>query len=381
MVVGFGELGLLRGLGVGSRPDPFYVGLFGDGWRHVWADYRQCVVADGLGLLRLREGFRVDGGVLPRLLAGVCRGRVVEVLGLVVGWRTLSVGQVCGFTGLSERVVWRVVLGLWGFGLVELGFACNGLDLCRVRGLVLVRPRRDEKAWGDLRWLLSYEEWLGVSFGGAVGGGHYDRHNVLMTELALRVWSYCGGVSLVLGEPLASMDLLFGSGLGRCPRLDGRGVPVVDGRRADGVFVRGDGLRVVVELTTRDSPSLSVKLRRWLRYLGANSLEKSGVVLLLVGASGVEGEGVRVRHHVGGLFGGFPDWCWRGRVFWVDWVDWFPGVGRVSEGFLSGSVLGADSRYGWGERVDLWRLAGGGLGFVPDRGFDAQAVLRNLGAV
>lgn len=375
-VVSWGDVSVLRGEPVGLRVDPFYRGLFGDGARFVWADFGLCREADEAGLLGLRQGFRVDSGLLPRVLAGVDRGSVVGLLGLVVGWRTVSVSQLCGFLGLPVSKVWRLVLGLWGFGLVELGFACNGLKLCRERGLVLVRPRRDEGAWLGLRWLLSRSEWTRASWGVGVGGGHFDRHNVLMSELGLRVWSYCGGVGLVLGEPLASMDLLFGSGLGRSPVLDGRGVPRVDGRRGDGVFVRPDGLRVVVELTVRDSPSLSVKVRRWLEYLGSNSLERCGVVLLLVGAGRVPGEGERVRHHVGGLFGGFPEWAWRGRVFWVDWCDWFPGEGLVDGGFFGGRVLGADSRYGWGESVCLW--GEGGLGFTPRVGFDATAVLRNL---
>ena len=366
--------------GAGVRFDPFYGGMFGDSSRFLWASYGQVVEADGVGLVGLPASFRVEDGLLVGLLSGGLRGRVLRVLGLVVQWRTLSVEQLAGWLGVEVGRVWRCVLALWGFGLVELGFASNGLRLSRERRGVLVRCLRNSRAWGELRWLLSYGEWLSVCGGVAgVGGGHYDRHNVLMSELTLRVKENMGGeVGLVLGEPLATMDLLFGSGLGLPSRLDGRGVPVVDSRRADGVWVRGDGLRVVVEFTVRDSPSLSGKLRRWLNYLGSFPLERCGVVLLVVCACREVGEGERVRHHVSSLFEGFPEYAWRGRVFFVDWADWFPGPGRVDGGrFFDGRVLGADSGFGWGDGVCLWGDEGLGFG----AGFDAGAVLANGRAV
>ncbi len=67
----------------------------------------------------------------------------------------------------------------------------------------------------------------------------HSRHNALTVELALRLAEYAQ-VGTVLGERVGTIDLLAGPGISR-------DIYDADGRSADAVIVRPDGLRIAIE--------------------------------------------------------------------------------------------------------------------------------------
>ena len=107
-------------------------------------------------------------------------------------------------------------------------------------------------------------------------GGQHDRHNELAAELALRAAEH-EPIEGVLGEKLSTVHLLAGSGLNK---------PVnrANNRRADGVLIRPDGLRIVLELTATPSKSLKEKVRTRAKLLTERPSKTSGIVIVFVAA-------------------------------------------------------------------------------------------------
>ena len=78
-----------------------------------------------------------------------------------------------------------------------------------------------------------------------MSGGQCDRHNVLRADLALRAAEHLP-FSGILDEKLAAVDPLAGSGIGKS-------APNADNRRADGVIIRPDGMRIALEIAATAS--------------------------------------------------------------------------------------------------------------------------------
>jgi hypothetical protein len=225
---------------------------------------------------------------------------------------------------------------------------------------------------------LTYPEWLSVT-GGLPwsSGGQYDRHNMLAAELALRAAEYLP-IGAVLGEKFASVDLLAGSGIGRK-------VKNPDNRRADGVIVRADGMRIAYELTAAASASFENKVRRWAKIISERPLETSGLAIVFIAAPHPDrtvtgrdprGEIYRRLSKVLTEFPGVGKDSPAARIGVATWDEWLPARHEMSEEFFS---LQADFALGTGRGAQKWvpRQLLGDYPFTPWETFDATAVVDN----
>ncbi len=337
--------GTTRGFGAADRLDPFWDGLWANGSTASWlsAELAERQVASGLGVLPRELAMDRDEAV--RILGqSRTRGARLGVLGAVDQWRTVTVEQAAAITGWGQLASpsSKILAAAFTLGILDVGQFSNPMRPGRESGRARVlRPTRSHAFTDLLEPSLSWQEWVSVTGGSAWDfRRQYDRHNLLSTELGLRVAEFCE-VGTVLGEKLSTADLLFWSGLGRagvCP----------DKRAADLTLVRSDGLRIAVELTASAGPDFAGKVRRWGRALAGNSLASSGLVVLFVEAA-PPGTGARastrqravveeVRKQVAKVVAEFPGSGGdrvASRIAVARWEDWFPGGHEVSPGFVS----------------------------------------------
>ncbi|MDF2993588.1 MAG: hypothetical protein K0S37_4102, partial [Microbacterium sp.] len=283
------------------------------------------------------------------------RETVLRLMAALDQWRTMTVHQVEALTdvaGIADGYK-SLVSALWNVGLIEVcamgaTFGARSID----RGQLLIRPSANQSAFKDLTDALGTLEWLSVTAGlGFDSDRQYARHNVLATELGLRLAEH-GQVGMVLGEKLSTMGLLAYAGVGA-------EVPAHVRNASDLVLIRPDGLRIAVEMTATTGAGLRDKVVRLVRILDDRSLAKTGLTVLFVVAPRhdatassasmartVKREVQRAVHD------------WRGshhapshtRVGVVRWEDWCPAPGVIVSDF---GRLPVDRPTGPGYRGDL----------------------------
>lgn len=196
------------------------------------------------------------------------RSRLVT-LGTVNLWRTISGEQLAalsGQPGLNSSRSDETRL-LFDAGLLQRGqFHYAGRAIDGMPEVFRPSPQADKV---DLRRHLRHKDWLGTLAGQSISGHQYDRHNLLATELSLRAAEICP-LRSVLGETLASWPRLFGSALQPNPH-----------RSADAVFVRGDGLKIAIEVTATVTSATVTKIEQ-LAELLARETSKSVMFLFVV---------------------------------------------------------------------------------------------------
>ncbi len=261
----------------------------------------------------------------------------IAALGSVTGWRTCTSQQLAALVG-DPRLAPHLshpLAKLFDAGLVERTVP-SAWAAGRAKDVVLYRATH-RHALSPLADHLTWAEWVGVTGGQPyAGGGHHDRHNVLATELGLRLAEYTEA-SLVLGEPFCTPNHLVGEGVRRLPRDEPGG--------ADLVAVRSDGLRIAIELTSTTSSRFDKKVERLAKLLAEGPLEYTGLVVIFVLApslSAPPGHGNDLlreteqaiaeacRLHPGTSLD--PT---RARMAIATWESWFPSAHTVSEAFLS----------------------------------------------
>ena len=291
----------------------------------------------------------------------VCgRRRRLDALGAIHLWRTVSSEQIAAIidsplTGSSRSVDLRTLLAA---GLVQRGTAFAGTR----RGIVTDLWRPDILA-RSIRFedRLSYAEWLGVYAGQEWSwGAQAGWHNLLATELSLRV-AELTPIGTVLGELLAGERQL-------CPD---NGKLERSRRSADAVWVRPDGLRIVVEATATATASLRQRVDRWIEALLAD--DERSTVVLFVDVSDPDNHQSRpdllMRRVLLNAATATPERVAAGiaeRLCFARYRDWFPGPGLVHPSFLglrverptgrpsarSADITGGRPRPRW-EHVDL----------------------------
>ncbi len=276
----------------------------------------------------------------------------MAMLGAVHGWRTCNTQQMAALTGNGDmaKPTSKVAAAFFSAGLVDLanpsqtrrGAPIHNVDsAAAVRGSrffgvdSIFRPGRVE-AFRLLADRLTWAEWIAVTGGQPwAPGGLHDRHNLLATELGLRLAEYAE-IGTVLGERFSTVDLLTGSGVGRAP-------VVGDQRAADMTVVRPDGLRIAVELTASISPHFDRKVERWVELLAYSPFELTGLSVIFLVAQPLEDADASkfrnrtyqavmraVRKHPGVSLD--PTAL---RVGVASWREWFPSSHTVSEAFLT----------------------------------------------
>ena len=378
--------GVTPGFGAAERLDPFWDGVWTNGSSAVWvsAELAERQVAAGLGVLPAHLSMTQDEA-LRVLSSARSRGARLSALGAVDQWRTLSAEQLAAMSGWPSLASSRseVLAAAFTAGVLDVGEFANPLRRGAAAGRArLVRPTRSLNFVELLEPTMSYQEWVSVTGGSPWDfRRQYDRHNLLSTELGLRVAEFCE-VGTVLGEKLSTADLLTWSGLGRageCP----------DKRAADLTVVRADGLRVAVEVTASAGADFAGKVRRWAQALASNSLAASGLVVLFLEAAPPGNEArasVRqrrvieeVQKQVSKVVMEFPGTAGdrvASRIAVARWEDWFPAAHQAADSFVTLDAVRPTGPPGarW-EPVSL--LDPFDLEFAPHRPEQMTAVIEN----
>ena len=344
---------------IGRRIDPYWADLWPVGSKASWVDIRaaRAQVAAGIGRLPAyleedEETARVKVGDVSRLPAHL------DVLSVLDSWRSATGEQIAAFTGQSHIASGKskIMTNLFTTELVDVGIFSNVLFSTRntARG-ALYRPNSGNRFEKHVAPGLTYAEWLSTTAGiqNPVGGGWHDRHNVLTTELGLRIAELCA-VGQVVGEKLSLADLLGYTGIGLPSK--GRGY----NRAADMTVIREDGARIAIEVTATVGKSFELKVEHWAELIAKRRMDQSGLCVMFVLVDRQDGAiGRRVRSNVYKVvretvkrFPGVSFDRVASRIGIADWREWFPEPGVVSPSFFE---LDCDRPTGPAE--DLWQRA------------------------
>ncbi|MHA6667486.1 hypothetical protein ACX3O0_01315 [Homoserinimonas sp. A447] len=365
------------------RRDPYWDGLWAPGAQAYWStrvSLQQRADIDGT---RVNRKFLLDQSEAMEVLTSP-RGRKERLAfwGALDSWRTVTAQQAAAFTGCDalDTPTTKMVAASFSLGLIDIAtFPAALTGEAGFDGRSLYRPSATDTYKRLIAPTLTWPETIQVTGGYPWSvGGQYDRHNVLAAELALRAAEHLH-IAGVLGEKLASVDLLAGSGLGKPMRGH-------DNRRADGVLIRPDGMRIVLEVTASASKTLKSKIHRWAKLLSERPLETSGIVVIFIAAPHPDrlkngrdprSEIIKVIAEVLREFPGTSRDSAAARIGVVSWDQWFPGRHLMSKEFfelrcdfaLKPEVHGAGK---WVSRSLLNEYP-----FEPWHTFNPTAVLRN----
>lgn len=276
------------------------------------------------------------------------RAQVVQALGALDQWRTMSAAQLAALTGravlgspfTSVHTSSAVLAALFTLGLLDFGHPTAGL-LSRspsTSGTLLYHPSGVKTFDRLIAPMLTWAELLAVTGGLPFARAHqYDRHNTLAVELAMRVAELCE-VGTVVGEKFSLLDALAHT-------FDGRTPTPPSTSQADFTIVRADGVRIAVELTASASAMFPHKVERWARLLESAPFSSCGLLVCFVCAAPPDrpdprGERLRalvkrqVSHYAGTNPGSAADRT-AARMAVAEWTDWFPASGLFTPAFRS----------------------------------------------
>ncbi|MDQ0863498.1 hypothetical protein [Arthrobacter globiformis] len=375
----------LDAVSTAQRVDPY--------WDELWVPGSQANWTTAYGE-RYRRDHGAAPGVPPRLLMDdgehlrlltANRGRIARqnAWSVMHAYRTVTAEQLAAFTGCLKFLDYRSapLAASFSADLVDLGWfpvprQYSGIKPGRN---ILYRPAATDVYKQLVEPTLTGPESLTVTGGQPwSSGGQYDRHNVLAAELAIRASEWLP-IGTVLGETFASVDLLLGSGLGKTVKRP-------DNRRADGVIVRTDGLRIAYEITATASRGLESKVRRWAQALAAHPMETSGLTVVFIAAPHPRRKDgtnplTAIRNAISDVvlreFPGTGTDSPAARIGVASWGDYFPARHELSESFFR---LEADFAVGHGKGAAKWIPRGllDEQKFEPwTATFDATAVIDN----
>lgn len=370
-------------LALQNRRDPYWDRLWAPGSQANWITGPMARHHKAVGISPVNAKLLIEENEALRIIASN-RGRTerLAMWGVLDSWRTASAEQVAALTGCTYFLDpnYSSLAASFSLDLVDIGTYANKFRLNPgMNSSVVYRTANSEAFNKIIEPTLTGPEWLSVTAGHPWStGGQYDRHNVLSTELGLRVAEYLD-IGAVLGEKLSTLDLLAGSGLGK--KLTRR-----DSRRADGTIVRTDGMRIAFELTATASESFANKVRRWAQVISERPLETSGLTVVFIAAphpdrsrqtrSDPRNEIYRTLARVLSEFPGRGQDSPAARIGVAHWEEWFPGRHLMSEAFFN---LEADFAINDTTGPGRWARRGmlSDYAFTPWSNFDAAAVLEN----
>ena len=368
-------------LSADARRDPFWDRLWAPGSQALWSTAAMARTrAAEAGSRVPRRMLRDEKAALEKLVTGRGWKDRLGCWAVLDEWRTATAEQMAAITGSRYFLnpEYSAITNSFSLGILDIGAFSQPLAAGSSRDAVY-RPG-DSKAFDELiRPRLTWTENLSVTGGGEWNNrGLHDRHNILATELALRAAEYLP-LGTVLGEKYATVDLLAGAGLGK-------DLPTTYNRRADGVIVREDGLRIALELTASTGAAFKNKVRRWAELIAERPLETSGLVVLFVAAphpdrtrAGKDDPRSAIYRALSQVLASFPGTgadSPAARIGIASWEEWFPGRHLMSESFFG---LRADFALNDAKGAQKWvsRELLGDVGFEPWHTFDAKAVIEN----
>ena len=298
----------------------------------------------GIARPKKRDATRDEAMVAVTDIKAPLRQAYIDVMAALTMWKTLTAEQLAAFVG-QPSIANRnnaLIEDLWGADLIIRGRHPPGSRVPIFYRRTIGRP------FHTFLDRLTYHERL-AAFGGAKVDGvhHYERHDIVTAELALRVSEHCS-VMGVLGEPVASPAHIIG-----------RSCTLHPTKQADMLILRKDGLAIMVETTAsaQSRDYLIDKTTKWLDVMAADRTNSTALVLLALGtsrdrASTLAGwlrgtTTLAIRQHFEAQRLGLAE-----RVAVVAWSDWFPEPGKVSPGFLT--LRAKRPRLGVTSSADTW---------------------------
>lgn len=325
-----------------SRLDPYWSGSW-TGSVSTWLTSGLAARQKEAGLLKLPPRLMVDrDAALDRLTRRRNLTKEVTYLGSLHSWRTCSVEQLAALTGNTDLLVPvnAVTAAAFCSDLVDIAPSASATTAVERFGRgMLLRPTLSSVFEQTIKPRLTWAEWLAITGGQDwTSGTQFDRHNLLATELGLRLAEYTDAAT-VLGERFSTVDLLAGSGVGLRDRSAHR-------RSADLTAVRLDGMRIAIEVTATTSDRFERKVEHWARLLAETPLNQSGLVVIFLlatppdRAQSKQARRVRsatyqavlraVKKHPGVSYDPTSH-----RIGVATWREWFPAAHKVSDAFLS----------------------------------------------
>lgn len=350
-----------------ARIDPYWHGSW-TGSESTWLTKGLALRKKDAGHLRLPPRLIVDrDAALDRLTRRRNLSKEVTYLGSLHAWRTCSTEQLAALTGNTDLLVPinAVTAAAFSSDLADVAPSASATTAVERFGrAMLLRPSVSSVFEQTVKPRLTWAEWLAVTGGQDwTSGTQFDRHNLLATELGLRLAEYTD-VATVLGERFSTVDLLAGSGVGLPARS-------ADRSSADLTAVRLDGMRIALEVTSTTGPRFDLKVERWVQLLAETPMDQSGlVVVFIVATAPDQAQSTRARqvraatyHAVRRAVKNHPGVSFdrtAQRIGVATWREWFPAAHTVSEAFLSMRVdrpTGTGDGPGRWEPCDLMDLA------------------------
>lgn len=345
------------------RIDPYWGGVWQLGSYAQWTSRERAERMESSGIVSKRpKALRVDPSDALERINDNWEAKL-EVLGALQHWRTATIEQIRALYDHLQKPkshLNQAISDLFALDVIDYGSLWVPNSYAHKESGILLRPCSSNAFERVIEPRLSYSEWLSITGGTKFfTGGQYDRHNILATELALRISEFIP-ISTVLGERLSDVNTLAYQSIGK---------PIPANRAkskqlADATIVREDGLRIAVEMSASNhGQTLTRKLQGWMQTLARYPVCENGLVVLFVvcerhnaGSTSNNSILTSIRKQVAKaarLTPGSAENQTSNRVFVVSWKDWFPGRGEASESFLS---LTAKRPLGFGqewERVSL----------------------------
>ena len=348
-----------------QRIDPFYGSLWSapDGGVAVaWSSRGSTKRLADAGMVKPRAVERAWEKHEALALVPERRPRL-EALAAISMWRAITSEQLAAITGRAGVGTGHDNRGtisvLWSAGLIHCGDFVA--PRTRLRELpAIFRPASNEYM-APLEPLLTYRDWVGVTGSQRQPWGHhYDRHNLLTTELSLRAAELLPLIG-VLGEGMASWSLIFDPSAG---------VPETSHRAADAVWIRADGLKIAIETTANVSALTTAKIQHAADYLAADK-SRSTMVLFVNAADHATGNPTEVSKLLRMAIAKSA-YSSRAtiaanvaqRMALARWVDWFPEPRMVSSSFLTlaaqypAKASPGANRFEWIDLLDPYALPG-----------------------
>lgn len=348
------------------RFDPYWDGLWGSSAGASWIDAPMARRQRDAGLARMPKALAAEAEpALARFLGdpdavtsaadgtGETWGDRLAWLGALFGWRTMSAQQAAAITGIAPLAhptrdlaaasfaCGLVEMGVFGAGLISTSLASRSAAYRPTKSKVFDKHIEPNLTWPELVSVTGGQPWA--------AGTHYDRHNILATELALRACEYTeiGRTGTVLGERFSTLDMLTGT-----PEATAAGGPAhtprsaADAARgrttADLTLVRRDGLRIAVEMTANTGTHFAAKVKRWAKAMEENPIETNGLIVLFVlidrperrASSSARAETYSailsaVRAHPGNRYNRIAE-----RMAVATWREWFPADHALHPAFF-----------------------------------------------
>lgn len=323
-----------------ERVDPFWGGLWEKSTTVEWSNRVAAEAQARAGVATPPAPFMVDNTDPDDLLQRGWETKL-RVLSALDSFRTVTTEQLAALTGNPKLLKKQSVMlpQLFAHKLVDVGSpssafssAASAVKFWRLSSA----GRRLRTSWLDDQ--LSYAQWARVTGGRDwIHGGQNSRHDALALELLLRSAEWNTKISAIAGEKYCEADEVLFTSWGKPWPL-----AKVTRAKADGLLVRKDGLRILIELTA-STKGLEAKVERWAKAMAEGTAETQGAVVVFVLASRPEtrsggdsfGRVAGVINRCVRRFPGSPSSPTRGRIVIADWTRWFPYPDVVDEEFLA----------------------------------------------